>query len=339
MKLDQFAFFNQQLAAMLRDGIPLEGALRRLAADLRRDELRGEIEALAADLAQGTPLPAALPKRRLPELYARLLALGAQGSDLPGTLTLVADYYQRQHDLWTRLKGLLVYPVLLLGACFLLSVLFWQLTARFVAPVWEEVITGMGMGRPLPAMTRLTLPFVENPWIFPLVFLPPAVVVLALWVSPRLRHRVLDRLPAFREARLAQAARLAALLLRSGQTFPDTLTLLTGFEPEGPLRRELEVWRQRLAAGVKTFAALAAEGRYVPPLFVWIVNGAGENLSAGFAQAAEIYEARSQARIQTLLYSLLPVAVLTVGGIVIAQAWVIASLYLVFIEVMGSLGG
>ena len=25
MKTDEFAFFNQQLAAMLRDGIPLEG--------------------------------------------------------------------------------------------------------------------------------------------------------------------------------------------------------------------------------------------------------------------------------------------------------------------------
>ena len=27
MKHDEFAFFNQQLAAMLRDGIPLEGAV------------------------------------------------------------------------------------------------------------------------------------------------------------------------------------------------------------------------------------------------------------------------------------------------------------------------
>ena len=28
MKYDEFAFFNQQLAMMLRDGIPLEGAER-----------------------------------------------------------------------------------------------------------------------------------------------------------------------------------------------------------------------------------------------------------------------------------------------------------------------
>ena len=40
MKNDEFAFFNQQLAAMLRDGIPLEGALRRLCQEMRRGALR-----------------------------------------------------------------------------------------------------------------------------------------------------------------------------------------------------------------------------------------------------------------------------------------------------------
>jgi len=35
MKLDEFAFFNQQLAAMLRDGIPLEGALAAALQEMR----------------------------------------------------------------------------------------------------------------------------------------------------------------------------------------------------------------------------------------------------------------------------------------------------------------
>ena len=57
MKNDEFAFFNQQLAAMLRDGVPLEGALRRLCNEMRHGELRTELEQLEADLARGTPLP------------------------------------------------------------------------------------------------------------------------------------------------------------------------------------------------------------------------------------------------------------------------------------------
>jgi len=66
MKLDEFAFFNQQLAAMLRDGIPLEGALRRLCQEMRAGSLRTELQLLEADLAKGTPMADALKPRQLP---------------------------------------------------------------------------------------------------------------------------------------------------------------------------------------------------------------------------------------------------------------------------------
>ena len=64
MKYDEFAFLNQQLAAMLRDGIPLEGALKRLCAEMRQGALRSELEKLEADLARGEPLQKALTARQ-----------------------------------------------------------------------------------------------------------------------------------------------------------------------------------------------------------------------------------------------------------------------------------
>ena len=45
MKYDEFAFFNQQLAAMLRDGIPLEGSLKRLCQEMHAGKLRDELQA------------------------------------------------------------------------------------------------------------------------------------------------------------------------------------------------------------------------------------------------------------------------------------------------------
>ena len=45
---------------MLRDGIPLEGALRRLCQEMRRGKLRDELQSLEADLAKGTPMAEAL---------------------------------------------------------------------------------------------------------------------------------------------------------------------------------------------------------------------------------------------------------------------------------------
>ena len=71
MNYDEFAFFNQQLAAMLRDGLPLEGSLKQLVEGMRAGALRQEIELLGKDLAQGTPLAQAMTKRNLPSfIYA-----------------------------------------------------------------------------------------------------------------------------------------------------------------------------------------------------------------------------------------------------------------------------
>jgi type II secretory pathway component PulF len=103
MKYDEFAFFNQQLGRMLKDGIPLEGALRRLCKNMRRGRVRAELEALGNDLAEGRPLDQALERRRLPELYVHLLKMGARSNNLPDILLMLADHYQRVSYLWTRL--------------------------------------------------------------------------------------------------------------------------------------------------------------------------------------------------------------------------------------------
>ncbi len=122
MRLEELAFANQQLAGMLEAGLPLEGALRQLCAGMRRGVLRTELAQLEADLAQGMPLDQALGARRLPEFYVAMLRAGAASHNLPGVLLLLGDYYQQVHSVWTRLKGLMVYPAIVLVTSLLFSV-------------------------------------------------------------------------------------------------------------------------------------------------------------------------------------------------------------------------
>src|SRR5580704_18064135 len=102
MNLDEFAFLNQQLAGMLRSGLPLETALRQVCAGMRRQRWRVELERLQADLSQGVPLAQALAARQLPALYKQMVQVGAKSNNLPGLLTLLADHYQKTSFLWTR---------------------------------------------------------------------------------------------------------------------------------------------------------------------------------------------------------------------------------------------
>ena len=143
MKYDEFAFFNQQLAAMLRDGIPLEGALRRLCQEMRAGSLRTELEALELDLAKGTPMADALEARQLPELYKRMILVGVKSGDLPGALTMLADYFQRQNNVWTRLKSMMTYPLIVMFVAFLISTVIAFAWSCVIGPAFKDVFAGM----------------------------------------------------------------------------------------------------------------------------------------------------------------------------------------------------
>src|SRR5271170_6597675 len=167
MKYDEFAFFNQQLAAMLRDGIPLEGALQRLCTDMHHGQLRDELKALETDLAKGTPMAEALKPRQLPELYKRMILVGVKSGDLPGALTMLADYFQRQNNVWTRLKSMMTYPLIVMLVAFLISFMLAFVWNCVIGPGFKEVFGGMGMR--LPTATLFAFATLQAIWAFPMV--------------------------------------------------------------------------------------------------------------------------------------------------------------------------
>jgi type II secretory pathway component PulF len=308
MKYDEFAFFNVQLAAMVRDGIPLEGALRRLCDEMRRGKLRDELQLLEADLAKGAPMAEALEMRRLPELYKRMTLVGIKSGDLPGALTMLADYFQRQSNMWTRLKGLMVYPLIVLFAAFLLSFFLSYILSTFI---WNNLTS---------LTSRTIFPLASNGfWMTP-VFIGLALVIMltVLSVSPT-RRKLRWRLSVFRDASLARVASAMWLMLKNGVPLDDALTLVEQLEKGTYAEKEIGQWRQRLASGRGKFSEIAAASRTFPPLFIWTVAQSGEDLTGGFQRAADIYQARALYRTELLLYSALPCSILVLAAIVLFQ--------------------
>jgi len=324
MKNDEFAFFNQQLAAMLRDGIPLEGALRRLCEEMRRGQLRAELQLLEADLAKGTPLAEALKARQLPELYKRMMLVGIKSDDLPGALTMLADYFQRRHMLGTRLKGLMVYPLIVLSAAFLLSCFLSFILGTFI---WNNLVSLVG-NPSLPVISA-------GLWMSPVfIGLALAATVIALITSPA--RRILRwRLPAFREASLAEVASALWLMLKNGVPLDDALALVEQLESGTGADQEIAQWRRRLAVGRGKFSDMAVPSRAFPSLFIWTVAQSGEDLTAGFQRAAELFHARAMYRSELLLYSALPCSVLALAAMIMAQIEPVFAALITFLNALG----
>jgi type II secretory pathway component PulF len=326
MKHDEFAFFNRQLAAMLREGIPLEGALKQLSIGMREGPLRAEVETLEQDLAKGTPLPAALAKRNLPEMYKRMVQAGAAGKDLPGVLTLLADHYERANLLWMRLKGLLVYPVLVVLVSLGLTGLLSYVCGRFLANMAEQF-------RFNPPVTLASL------WMPPIVLGILVCAGIAVALSPRWRGRLRWKVPGFREASLSQLASSLSLMLRNGTPLPEALALAESLEADSPAAVQLAEWRKLTETGLGSPGKWPAPRRPFPPLFLWLVQNGGTDLSSGFGKAAEIYYGRASYRIEMLLYGALPISILLLGQMVVWQAVPLMRSLVYMMNMLGAVGG
>ena len=331
MQYDELAFVNVQLAGMLRSGIPLEGALRQLSTTLQRGDLQSEFKCLEADLAKGVPLREAIGARHLPDLYRRMILVGAQGNDLPGVLVLLADHYQRTNAIATRLKGLMVYPALVLVAALALSsflAVFFRSFCRDIPQIVNESSASLGFG----------------PWMTVMIWTPVGVLgVLAFsallgFAVPQVRRWLRWHLPGFKEAALAQMASAMRLMLKGGTNLADALGLLAGLESQTPAGEDVALWQRRLAEGGAHFQDLAAGSKVVPPLFSWLVSSGGEDLVAGFERAAEIYQARAKFRVELLLYTALPVSILFLGVMLVSQAYPVIRLFVQFGSMIDQLG-
>ena len=335
MKYEELAFVNQQLAGMLKTGIPLEGALRQLCAQMRRGRLRAELEALEADLVRGLPLAEALATRKLPEFYVKMIQLGARTNDLPGILTLVADYYQRAHLGWTRLKGLMVYPLLVLLASLGLS--------AFVAVIFTALVSGdAGLFEALlegrsSAGTELEKMLIAM-WTPAALLLLIVLGVVVVLLVPGFRRFLRWRLPGFKEHSLTNVASAMNLLLSSGSHLGEALDLAGHLESGTPAGAELRRWKSRLAEGNAKIADIARESKVFPPLFVWLLAQGGEDLAAGFKKAAEIYFARATYRTEILLYAALPASVLVLGTMILGQFAPLFRMLTTTIDMLGNGG-
>jgi type II secretory pathway component PulF len=335
MKTDEFAFFNQQLAAMLRDGIPLEGALKRLCAEMRAGSLRDELQALESDLARGVPMAEALAPRKLPELYKRMIVVGVKGNDLPGALTMLADYFQRQNQVWTRLRSMMTYPIIVLLVALLISLVLSGAWAWVIGPAFKGIFGGMGIR--LPAFTLFVFATLESIWAFPAAIFIILLATLSVIFLPAIREKILWRLPAFKEATVSRIASSIHLLLKNGVALPDAIGLAEQLETSPAAIADLRQWKQKLAGGIGKFSEISADNKMIPPMFTWLVSGSGENLADGFRRAAEIYHSRAIYRTEVALYTVLPLASLFLGAVVISQAMLVISMFLPMIAMLNNL--
>ncbi len=137
VSLDQLIALNEEIAALVRVGVPLEQGLRQLAADM--PGRAGKVAALLAErLQRGEPLPQILAQHPavFPPVYRAMVDAGLRSGRLAGALEAVTGSARRLAETRRVVARGFLYPLLVFLVAWTLFVLFTVV----MAPVFLEIV-------------------------------------------------------------------------------------------------------------------------------------------------------------------------------------------------------
>src|ERR687891_1228980 len=153
VKANDFLLFNQQLAALVRAGIPILQAismLRKRAASARLRTVLGEVE---EQIRGGAALSQAFAAQGgiFPRIYTASILAGERSGALDEVLNRYVNYMRRNVALRRKIRGALAYPTFLLIA----SAGMVTFLTIYVVPRMSELF--QGFGNELPTVTQIVV--------------------------------------------------------------------------------------------------------------------------------------------------------------------------------------
>ncbi len=313
--------FSQELALLLRAGIPLLEALQTLQ---ERDGGRGtRLDDVILALQQGRSLSQALALQgdTFDELFVAIVSASERSGQTAPALEQHAAYLAWAQQLRAKLVAAAIYPALLLGAGLsVVAFLLLYVLPRF-APVFE------GMGDRVPAASRALIALgvavaAQPGWVATGV-LGALTALVAASRSAAVRQslwRVLWRSPVvgarWRVVVLARLYRGLALLLGAGVPVPAALHLLKDSLP-GPLQPALAETARAVSSGLRLSQALDAQGLATPVARRMAVVGEGSGELGLMLERAAIFHDEEISRLSELVVRAVNPVLMLVMGVVI----------------------
>ena len=133
--------FTQELAALLKAGLPLDRSLQALEHVTSRTAMKAVLSQVLRDLQEGKTLGDALSRHRIfSPLYVSLVQAGETGGFLEEALDRLGDYLKTVSEFRSYLLTALIYPMILAGVGGLSLILM----LLYVVPRFESFFKEMG---------------------------------------------------------------------------------------------------------------------------------------------------------------------------------------------------
>jgi type IV pilus assembly protein PilC len=339
----EFLVFNQELATLLRAGMPLVQSLDLLRRRVEAATFRAVLDDVYERVRSGSALSDAFGAHGalVPSVYTASLLAGERSGNLDAVLRRYVDYTRIIATVKRKTVSALVYPAILIA----LSVVLIGIIVLRVVPAFTDFYGSFEAE--LPLVTRVIVrisSFLRAQFLFVALALTGVAAAFTVWVRRPGRRAWLDRLllgvplvgDIARKFATSQMARTLATLLGGGLPLVNAIEIAARSIGNRFVAGEMERVGGRVREG-QSFAAALDERGVFPDVAVKMAE-VGESTGAlqdMLNTVADFYDeeiATSMERFVTLVEP----ALLVIMGIVIAS--LLLALYMPLFQLSSVLG-
>ena len=339
----EFLVFNQELATLLKAGMPLVQSLDILRQRVSNQTFQAVLDSIYDKVKAGTALSDAFAEHGslFPAVYSASLLAGERSGNLDAVIRRYVAYEKVIGAVRKRTVAALIYPAILVT---MMVVLIGIIVLR-VVPAFSEFYATFG--KQLPLSTRIVVGIsdaVVNHFAAIAFVVVAGVVSAVTWVKqPGQRerlHRLMMQVPGLggtvQKFATAQLARTLATLLGGGIPLVNAIEISVRSMSNRYMARELEHVRRRVEEGESFARALLEHGAF-PDVAVKMVE-VGESTGAlqeMLNSLADFYDEEIETEVARFITLVEPV-LLVVMGVVIAV--VVLALYMPLFELTSVVG-
>jgi type IV pilus assembly protein PilC len=334
--------FTRQFATMISAGLPMVQCLEILASQMESPEFRKIITQIKESVQSGSTLSEAMSKHKkaFDDLYVNMVEAGEVGGALDTILVRLALYREKADKLFRKVKGALVYPVVVMIVA--IGVTFAML--RFIVPVFAKMFEGLGAELPAPTQFVLNISiFLRNNTIIMILGLAALIVAYRLFVKQPNGRLMVDkfklRMPLIgdliRKSSISRFTRTLATLLSSGVSILDALNITARTSGNMVLQQAIKRAMLSIAEG-ETITAPLKESGVFPPMVTQMIS-VGEKtggLDEMLAKIADFYDEEVDAAVSALTSIIEPVIIVFMGGMIGA---ILIAMYLPMFDIVGKI--
>lgn len=313
---------TQALFEALDAGVSLLGTFDAIAEQEEDDRVADMLDDLGERVATGQMLSDALAQypKAFPGIYCSLVKAGEQSGSLPQVLKSMSGFLEWRIEIAGTVRQAMIYPLVVAIAGY--SMVLFMLS--FVIPRLGEVLSKIG--NDLPAASKILIDcsgFVAGNilWIAG-GSVAAGIAMFFLMKTAPVQARVMNLLGSLpivsnvvRTLAIAQFARTFSVLLNSGLTMTNAMTLGSASVSLPSLRDRIVDARERILGGARLGEALQAE-EVLPPVAMSMVKVGEEagRLPVTFERLGRLYDREVKAAVKKALALMEPVVTLASAG-------------------------